>query len=554
MNETGPPPRLRPAHRPLSDWIARVRTTGPGLGAVNDGSERTDARTMRRFTEQAWTRTSAVVTWQGEARRALALRAPDGTTVVELDDFGGPVPVSEAGAALVARLESAWDALPADPATVAVLRAESPALRYFLLHRAARETHAPPELFHCLPWERVTATADSAAALLRAEAGEAGAGAVPPPAGGLRHWFAPAAAPLAGPLQVLEAGLRSGRPGPWFGREAAHLLSGVLAAETARLPRSARHALAGLADALAAADRALHHSASLAATRLRGTGAVAPVAFRRRLDPDFVLRSSSGAPAAHRTEIVEDWPVTTGLTVTAGGLLEIETEIEDDPAPPARRLADGPLFHPVTLRPATDGRLRRPGHASLDGVERLPGFPVRLRGRPRAGHHLRSRPGRAAPTAALPGPGPPPAELEVSLPANERVTLSQWHHMIDGLPPHHPAHAALAAYEAAGAEDYCRALVRHSVLSVRYRRYHARMDSVDRPGRTATPARAQPSSPMCPGHPVRRRSGYQRPRGATGRTGRPRPPEIQTASPAAPGERPRAPAGGRTAEPGRGDL
>ncbi|MET9450164.1 hypothetical protein [Streptomyces cinerochromogenes] len=447
MNETGPPPRPRPAHRPLSDWIARVRTTGPELGAVNDGSERTDARTMRRFTEQAWTRTSAVVTWQGEACRALALRAPDGTTVVELDDFGGPVPVSEAGAALVARLESAWDSLPADPATVAVLRAESPALRYFLLHRVARETHAPPELFHCLPWERVTATADSAAALLRAEAGEAGTGAVPPPAGGLRHWFAPAAAPLAGPLQVLEAGLRSGRPGPWFGREAAHLLSGVLAAETARLPRTARHALAGLADALAAADRALHHSASLAATRLRGTGPVAPVAFRRRLDPDFVLRASSGVPAAHRTEIVEDWPVTTGLTVTAGGLLEIETEIEDDPAPPARRLADGPLFQPVTLRPATDtDASSAPGTRLWMALSAFPGSLYGFLAVPVPGTTF---------DVDLDGPPlpllfldrVPPAELEESLPANERVTLSQWHHMIDGLPQHHPAHAALAAYE-----------------------------------------------------------------------------------------------------------
>jgi hypothetical protein len=134
MTEPGSPPRTVPAHRPLSDWIARVRAAAPGqpavLGAVNDGSERTDARTMRRFGEQAWTRTGVIVMWQGAPCRALALRAADGTTVVELDDFGGPVRVSEAGAGLVARLETAWAALPADPATVAALRAESPALRY----------------------------------------------------------------------------------------------------------------------------------------------------------------------------------------------------------------------------------------------------------------------------------------------------------------------------------------------------------------------------------------------------------------------------------------
>ncbi|MER8009623.1 hypothetical protein [Streptomyces sp. NPDC094149] len=450
MNRSVASPNTPPAHRPLSDWIARVRSAEPRqpavLGPVNDGNERTDARTMARFGTWAWTRTNVLTIWQGVPCRALALLAPDGTLVVELDDVGAPIPVSEAGTRLVARLETEWDALPADPATVSSLRAESTALRYFLLHRAARETQAPAQLFHCLPWERVTASADSATALLRVLTQAPGAEALPPPDGELRHWFAPAVTSLAGPLQVLEAGLRTGRAGPWFGREAAHLLNGVVSADTARLPRTTRHALARLADALGEADRVLHHTAQQAATRLRNSVGIAPIAFRRRLDSDFVLQASSGEQDTSRTEFLENWPFTTGLTVTVGGVLKIETEIEDQPVPPAWRLADGPLFQPVTLSPATNAATSASGG-------------------PRYWMALNPSPGLLYGFLAVPVPGAtfdvdldgppmplrflnrvPLAEWELSLPANERVRLSQWQRMIDGLPHHHPVHAAFAAY------------------------------------------------------------------------------------------------------------
>ncbi|WP_433455350.1 hypothetical protein ACQPXS_45600 [Streptomyces sp. CA-142005] len=451
MNRPVLSPNTPPAHRPLSDRVARVWSAEPGrpavLGPVNDGSERTDARTMARFSTRAWTRTNVPTTRQGAPCRALALLAPDGTMVVELDDAGAPIPVSEGGTRLVARLESEWDALPADAATVSGLRAESTALRYFLLHRVARETQAPPQLFHCLPWERVTATAGSATTLLRVRTPDPGAEALPPPDGELRHWFTPAATPLAGPLQVLDAGLRTGRAGPWFGREAAHLLSGLLSADTARLPRTTRHALADLAEALGEADRVLHHTAHLAATRLRNSTTTVRTAFRRRLDSDFVLRASSGEHNTSRTEFLEHWPVTTGLTVTAGGVLEIETEIEDQPDPPARRLADGPLFQPVTLRPATDaatpasGGTRywmalNPSPGLLHGflAVPLPGatFDVDLAGPP--------MPLRFLDRVAL-------AEWELSLPANERVLLSHWRRMTDELPRYHPVRVAFDAYE-----------------------------------------------------------------------------------------------------------
>lgn len=447
-----------PPHRPLSDWIARVRPAAPGrlpvIGPVNDGDERTDARTMPRFRTEPWTRTSLIVERAGERYRALALRASDGGAVVELDDCGVPIAVSETGAELVDRLENHWAEPPADPRTVDRIRSEGLALRYFLLHRLARETDPPPALFHSLPWERVDAAARSATALLRTQTDGLPASPVPPPDGELRHWFTPAASSLAGPLQVLEAGLRGERAGPWFGREAANLLSGLLGAEPRRLPDATRNALAGLAGVLGEADRALHHAARRAAARLTGIHPVTPM--RRLLDSDFVLRASSGEPRSGRdepsgrSEFLEQWPVAAALTVTGNRLLKIEMEIEDHPDPPTRRRADGPLCQPVTLRPVMDDTdtdipsagqgtrywmLLHTGAGALGGFIAVPApdhtFEVDLDAPPLPLRFLDRV---------------PPGELEASLHANEHITLSEWHRMIDGLEPWHPAHTALAAY------------------------------------------------------------------------------------------------------------
>ncbi|MFE7512339.1 hypothetical protein ACFU8I_14160 [Streptomyces sp. NPDC057540] len=453
MTAPHPEGAVLPPHRPLSDWIARVLPGEPGqppaLGRINDGDERADARFFPRFRTQPWTRTSAVVERAGELYRALALRAPDGHVVVELDDHGAPVPVSEPGTDLVAGLEERWADPPAHPEIVAGLHAESLALRYFLLHRLTRETLPPPGLFHCLPWERVDAAARSATARLHAETTSSPAVPMPPPDGELRHWFTPAASSLAGPLQVLEAGLRTERTGPWFGREAAHLLSGLHAAEPARLPTPTRHALAGLVDALGEADRALRHSARLVSERLTGLRRIEPIALTRHLDSDFVLRASSGDRRTGRTEFLEQWPVAVGLTVTGGGLLEIEMEVEDHPVPPFRRLTDGALCHPVTLRSGTDTDTVGSGAGIrywmvLDAAEgMLHGFVAVTAPAATFEVHLDAPP---VPLRFL--DRVPREELEASLTANERVTLSQWHRLIDGLPPHHPAHAALTAHAA----------------------------------------------------------------------------------------------------------
>ncbi|MEU1622877.1 hypothetical protein ABZ479_36990 [Streptomyces sp. NPDC005722] len=445
-------------HRPLSSWIARLVPGAPGapasLGRINDGNERADAREMSRFRTAAWARTSVTVGRYGPPVPALALRAPDGSLVVELDDFGGPLPVTEDGVGLVAGLEESWTAVPADPRTVERLRAESLELRYFLLHRLDRETSAPASLFHCLPWSRVEAAAHSAAALLDpvgTPPSPANGVVGSPQAGELRHWFTPAATSLAGPLSVLEAGLRGDRDDLWFGREAAALLTGLLTADPARLPASARSALAALAERLGA-DPVLRHGARLARIRLTrpapGPSTVfVDLSLTARLDSEFVLLASSGEEDEGAVTLREE-PLTAEVAVTRDGMVDVELAIEDDGRTTARSAAqDGPLCYPVRVSPVrgTAGAgapsrywmlLDRAG----SGWNGFLTVPV-----PEGQFDI----GLDAPPLALPFLDRiPVAELRASLHANELIGTTRWHEMIDGLHRHHPAHAALAAYDA----------------------------------------------------------------------------------------------------------
>ncbi|MBL1288124.1 hypothetical protein JKV81_14955 [Streptomyces sp. For3] len=450
-------------HRPLSSWIAVLEPRSPGahptLGVINDGDERADARDMVRFRTVAWVRTSVIIDRDGQPCRVLALRAPDRSVVIELDDVGRPVAVSADGADLVAELEVRWAGLPAAPGTVAQLRRESLELRYFLLFRIGRETAAPAELFHCLPWERVESAARTAAALLTPggtppvpadDAGRPPGGSIgrAPAEEQLRHWFTPAALSLAGPLSVLRNGLLVGRAGPWFSREAAALLTGLLAVEPARLPASTRSALSVLADRLGT-DQALRHSARLAAARLTGPAPTAhlDLTLTARLDSDFVLRASSGAPQ-ETGALLEQGLVTADVAVTPGGAVVVELEISPTTDSPVRTTADdGPLCHPVTV--------------TLIGVTAQVGSQVRywmMLDRTDEGlYGFLAMPapegqfevGLDAPPVALRFlDRVPHRELLASLHANEHIGPSHWHTIIDELPPRHPAHAALAAYEA----------------------------------------------------------------------------------------------------------
>lgn len=169
-------------HRPIARWVAHAEASGTGAhritGPVNDGAERTDARTLRLFRDEAWRRTSVVASRDGiPAARALALHHPvRDTTYIELDDQGRPLRVSREGAELVARMETEWDAPSADPDVLGTLAEESPDLRYFLLHRLDAETDPSPVLFHALPWAALDTVADNVLTML------GGASSVEPPA------------------------------------------------------------------------------------------------------------------------------------------------------------------------------------------------------------------------------------------------------------------------------------------------------------------------------------------------------------------------------------
>ncbi|TXS08210.1 hypothetical protein EAO70_35105 [Streptomyces sp. adm13(2018)] len=466
-------------HRPLSGWVARLKpddTPGaPGLlGPINDGDERADARTSARFLTPGWTRTAAEVQQPtGDPVRALALRAPDDSLVVELDDRGAPVEVSATGAELVARFEERWTAPPADTATVERLTGESLELRYFLLHRLDLETATPAALFHCLPWHRVETAARATSALL--DEISPPSATFPAPDGPLRHWFTPAATSLAGPLSVLESGLRTRRPGPWFGRETSALLSGLLAADPHRLPPSTRAALAGLALRIGA-DPVLHHSARLAAARLSAPEPRAGehLALMARLDSTFVLRAAGGEPDGPMSISLGQERVEAEVTVTRGGRVTVEMEIETG-GPEAsgsraghqRNAAEGPACYPVRLVPAgvASGEEGRAGGTGGTGAAAATGgtgaagsvrYWMLL---DRTGPVLHGRIAVPAPTGGfdvdLDGPPVPllfldrvpAAELLASLRANELIGPMRWHELVDVLPPRHPAHAALATYE-----------------------------------------------------------------------------------------------------------
>lgn len=277
-----------------------------------------------------------------------------------------------------------------------------------------------------------------------------------PEAGELRHWFTPAATSLAGPLSVLEAGLRDDRAGLWFGREAAALLTGLLTTDPARLPVSTKAALAALAERLGA-DPALRHGARLVGARLARSApgpstVLEELSLTARLDSEFVLLASSGEPEDEDERVVtlRERPLTAELAVTRDGMVDIDLMIEDDGRAPGRTAAqDGTLCYPVRVSPVRGTATVGAGAPSrywmvleraLSGWNGFLTVPV-----PDGQFDI----GLDAPPLALPFLDQVPlAELRASLHANELIGSTRWHEMIDGLDRHHPARAALAAYDA----------------------------------------------------------------------------------------------------------
>ncbi|MGW7176524.1 hypothetical protein [Streptomyces xanthophaeus] len=253
------------AHRPLTEWVQDARIVGPGPlwaahGPVNDGDERADARHMTRFST-GWERCALPL---ADGGHGLGLTEPaTGGAVLELDDFGRPLPADPATAEAVAAIERRWPAHQLEPSEQARLHNADPRLRYSLLDRLSAEGGPGPECFHVLPWERVNRLADQLAAAL------ATGGPPAPPPVRLRHYFAPAGSRFTAALEQLAFALSS--DDLRMRRVATTALCARLAgAATGRIPQATRERLRLLLDAVGRDDPFLHATAVLAAGRLTG--------------------------------------------------------------------------------------------------------------------------------------------------------------------------------------------------------------------------------------------------------------------------------------------
>ncbi|MFD0208835.1 hypothetical protein ACFVH9_06830 [Streptomyces hirsutus] len=328
-------------HRPLSDWVLRVAPApSPGASPINDGDERADARRLPLFAE-GWVRGTAPA---GPNRTpVLALHHPrSALTYVELDDCGAPLPVDEAGADLIDRIEVSWPRPEFAPADLAAVTALSPEIRHLLLHRLSQEGAPPPQAFHCLPWEPVTELASAVARLLDGtEPPE-----LSPQALDLGHWVTPAATGVTGPLEQLHEGLTI--PDPVLAaRGGTALCSGLRAADPARFPTPVRAALAAVVDRLAPVNPFLRHAAALAAVRLAGT---ASDAFVTTLDSDLPKAAAADDRTVVR-RLGDDGPLTVRAEVTAGGRLTVTVELAVEATAERERLLDayGGVFAPVLV-------------------------------------------------------------------------------------------------------------------------------------------------------------------------------------------------------------
>jgi hypothetical protein len=337
---------MNAVHRPLSAWVAQLHADPSGLlalGSVNDGDDRADARLLAGFAED-WRRTA--VQW-GD-RHVLGLVHPaTSVAVVELDDFGAPIVVSTAAAALIDRAERDWPAVDGALALeFQALAEESLPLRYWLLERLDAEGAPPDTVFAVLPWELL----DRAVAAVRA-ALDGGIGELVE----IRHWLTPAVRGVTGPLEQLDEALRT-RP-DLFIVAASALLRNLTAVPVARIPRSSREQLRGLVIALGRIDVQLTHLADEADAALAGPAvggpAEPPAAWfgAELVGVGYKGTSAPATPGAATLALTASAAALLGPGVrgtvsrTAGGLAVTLARL--DPAAPAMTVSTGEPGAPV---------------------------------------------------------------------------------------------------------------------------------------------------------------------------------------------------------------
>ncbi|MCX5415518.1 hypothetical protein [Streptomyces sp. NBC_00059] len=414
-------------HRPLSIWTATApvpsATTGapawPRGAVVNDGDERADARRLPKFAH-GWQRRGVPME---QGRQALGLvHRSTGEAVVELDELAMPVPVTEAGLRVVTRIEEGWPDVTPSAADTEVLAGEQIEVRRLLLARLADEGRPPAELFHILPWHRVTRLADEIDALLH--------GGVPGEVIRLRHWFRSVGPRFTASLEQLDEGVRDDDPG-LIRVAATSLCARLTGLEAARLPAHTRVSLAALVEVLAEGNRFLGHTAARVTGNLRGEGGSAPAAPRM----DTVLLDAGASDGIRReSQEFERAPFTVRVAVTSTGHVTVSAH--------------------TVLRPGED-RLLTEGY----GVMLLPFRILAAEGSTRYWVVLEPSEGFIGGSLPLPVPtgdfveadvdGPPIGVLEAASLGAEEVErsiaavdtgsyLDLWERIADALPPSHP--------------------------------------------------------------------------------------------------------------------
>ncbi|MGW4464750.1 hypothetical protein [Micromonospora sp. NPDC004704] len=306
-------------HRPLSPWVARVGSDGL-LGEINDGHEHCDARDLSWFTG-IWGRTRITAARAGQAPQlVLALREQgSGDTVVELDNYGTPLQISEQGLAVIAEAESAWPDL-ADGPGWSALAGEPLQLRHLLLRRLVAEAVAPPDpaLFHMLDWDQVEGLAGQITARLEGTVAET-------PSIELRHWYSPALPGLTAGLEQIDAGQRTGRSEIlWRGVE--RLFTALRDGDVRRLPTGSRQAIVTLLAAVITAEPRYRFAAHNLTADLAGEPA-APSPSTGVLGPALQI-AAAGHNHDHEEETTSAGADGFEVIVTRSALSQVHVTVE----------------------------------------------------------------------------------------------------------------------------------------------------------------------------------------------------------------------------------
>ncbi|WP_158842344.1 hypothetical protein [Saccharothrix deserti] len=405
------------AHRPLSAWVSHF--DGTTLDPVNDGDDRSDARAFAHFAT-GWARTTTP--W-GDT---FALALTDGSaTVVELDDYGRPIPVTPEIVRAVERVERDWpDAL---PDTGDLADAPLP-LRYWLLRRLAAEGDPPDEVFALLPWDLLDRAVTSLLTTLDDPA-------APGELVEMRHWLTPAVRGLTGPLEQLDHGLRT--DDPRVARlGASGLLDNLRHIPLSRVPATSLARLVPLVRRLGAADPLYRHTARVVEARLVGESA-----------PRMSVRLNSALDAAandedvrEHTEAVADEAFSVRFDETQAGWVRVLVQV---PKPTGGLFGDrADVFAPIRVAPRDESPEQRYWVALYPEGDKLVG--VVSFALPRGWSEVDCD---AVPASADDLAAEHPDVLLPSLHASIPPSARQWLEIADDLPAGHPARIAAQRFE-----------------------------------------------------------------------------------------------------------